>query len=132
MHHGLTWYCILFGGFALNADWVPVQDQSLGITDQLYSEAITTPMEAWLGHQKTYGNPSLIQWNNYIPLQFGGLFNMYSHKRNAGFGQKLKSFSQKCGLTQSVVSAMQMTFFFKLDLVALDLKPKACSIHQDF
>ena len=101
MHRGLIRYRILIGGFPLNADWVTVKEEGVGITDQTYGEAITTLMEAWSVHQKTEGNATLITRTNYAPGMFGPPTYMYQYERNAVFGQELESFSQKSGIFQS-------------------------------
>ena len=118
MHRGLVRYRILIGGFPLNADWVTVREEGVGITDQTYGEAITTLMEAWLVHQKTEGNPTLLKRNNYAPGCWGSPYNLYSFERNAVFGQELESFSQKSGIIQSGVNTMQTTFVLELDFGA--------------
>ena len=107
MHRGLVRYRILIGGFPLNADWVNVKEEGVGITDQTYGEAVTTLMEAWSVHQKTEGNPTLLK-RNYAPATWGPLYNLYQYERYAVFGQELESFSQKSGI-------MQTTFVLEMD-----------------
>jgi len=115
MHRGLVRYRVLIGGFPLNADWVTVKEEGVGITDQTYGEAITTLMEAWSVHQKTEGNATLLRRDNYAPLMWGQPYNLYSYERNAVFGQELESFSQKSGIIQSGINTMQTTFVLELD-----------------
>jgi hypothetical protein len=118
MHRGLVRYRILIGGFPLNADWVTVQEEGVGITDQTYGEAITTLMEAWSVHQKTEGNATLLKRNNYAPGIWGPPFNHFQWERNAVFGQELESFSQKSGIIQSGINTMQTTFVLEMDFGA--------------
>ena len=115
MHRGLVRYRVLIGGFPLNADWVTVKEEGVGVTDQTYGEAITTLMEAWSVHQKTEGNATLLRRDNYAPLMWGPPYNLYSYERNAVFGQELESFSQKSGIIQSGINTMQTTFVLELD-----------------
>ena len=103
------------GGFPLNADWVTVKEEGVGITDQTYGEAVTTLMEAWSVHQKTEGNPTLLKRNNYAPATWGPPYNLYQYERNAVFGQELESFSQKSGIIQSGINTMQTTFVLEMD-----------------
>ena len=67
----------------MNADWVTVKEEGVGITDQTYGEAITTLMEAWSVHQKTEGNPTLLKRSNYAPAMWGPPFYHYQYERNA-------------------------------------------------
>ena len=66
----------------MNADWVTVKEEDVGITDHTYSEAITILMKAWSVHQKTEANPTLLKRNNYAPGMWGSPFYHYQYQRN--------------------------------------------------
>jgi len=106
-HRGLKAYRFLIGGLPLNADWVKIEEP--------YGESMSTLMEAWSVHHKTDGNPSLITYNSYAPLHWGGDYNHWQFAYNAVFGQEMESFSQKSGIIQSGVNTMQTTLVLELE-----------------
>ena len=96
---------------------------STATTENTYSEAVQTLMEAWAVNHKTDGNPTLLNLDNYCPGRWSeNNYGMYVKETDAVFGQELESFSQKSGIIQSGLNTMQTTFVLELEFASSNVQ----------
>ena len=87
--HGLKRYRVLIGGLPLAVDWVNLDFGSPATTDNTYSEAVQTLMEAWAVNHKTDAYPTLLNLDNYRPGRWSkDNYGMYVKEADAVFGQE--------------------------------------------